>query len=394
MAILMKTEQLQALMAHEAPLSVTILMPVHRNGTDSTRQDHIRFKNLVRQAERASIEAGMKHQDARDRMESLLLLIDDPTFWRNVSDGLAVFSNGRRNFLYHVPLQLKEEVHVGRFFYLKPLMPVIHTGRHYHILAISKNGVTFYQATLYSIQPLILKDVPLNFKDAMKYYEFEKHTEFHSCSSAHTAGARQGTIYHGTTTAETFEREHLLEYCRKINEGVTAIIKNETVPLILAAAEPILSAYRAANTYHHLLDITLTGNPDGIAPPVLHEQSLPLVEPIFLQGECAAMGRYGRMVGSESANNDLKTILLAARDKKIDTLFVAIDEHKWGKFDLAGEKTEIHESRQPGDDDLLNLAAIYAFRGNAKVHAIPGKSIPGRVSAAAILRYAMPAMPQ
>jgi hypothetical protein len=47
----------------------------------------------------------------------------------------------------------------------------------------------------------------------------------------------------------------------------------------------------------------------------------------------------------------------------------------------------MHDTRQPGDEDLLNIAAIFAHRGDGKVYAIPKKQMPNGSPAVAALRF-------
>jgi hypothetical protein len=48
---------------------------------------------------------------------------------------------------------------------------------------------------------------------------------------------------------------------------------------------------------------------------------------------------------------------------------------------------EIHSERQPGDEDLLNVAAIHAMFNGAKVYAVESDEMPGGGPLAAVLRY-------
>lgn len=47
----------------------------------------------------------------------------------------------------------------------------------------------------------------------------------------------------------------------------------------------------------------------------------------------------------------------------------------------------MHETRQAGDEDLLNIAAIEVHRGSGKVYAISKKQMPKDAQAVAALRF-------
>lgn len=74
---------------------VSIFMPAHRAGAE-TQQDRIRLKNLLREAERQLVEAGLRTPDAAAIPEPGQALLAESDFWQHQSDGLAVFAHWRR----------------------------------------------------------------------------------------------------------------------------------------------------------------------------------------------------------------------------------------------------------------------------------------------------------
>jgi hypothetical protein len=78
------------LLKKERPVCVSILMPTHRAGAE-TRQDPIRFKNLLRQAQEKLTSAGLDKRAIQELLAPLEERIGDSTFWQHQSDGLAVF---------------------------------------------------------------------------------------------------------------------------------------------------------------------------------------------------------------------------------------------------------------------------------------------------------------
>jgi hypothetical protein len=82
--------------------------------------------------------------------------------------------------------------------------------------------------------------------------------------------------------------------------------------------------------------------------------------------------------------------LPAARHGRVDSLFVALGVQKWGKFDAATGGVDIHEERQPGDQDLLDLAAVQTFASAGNVYAVDPAQVPGgerHSPVAAVFRY-------
>ncbi len=52
-----------------------------------------------------------------------------------------------------------------------------------------------------------------------------------------------------------------------------------------------------------------------------------------------------------------------------------------------GQVPEIHDARMPGDEDLLDTAAVGAWRAGATVYVVPLADVPGETGVAAVFRY-------
>jgi hypothetical protein len=68
-------------------------------------------------------------------------------------------------------------------------------------------------------------------------------------------------------------------------------------------------------------------------------------------------------------------------------VFVALGEERWGRINVDSRRTEIHDQRQPGDEDLLDRLAIETLKTAGAVYAVPRSEIPGEAVAAAVMRY-------
>ncbi len=72
-------DELNALLTPSTGWCVSLYMPTHRTWED-TRQDPIRFKNLLRLAEERLIENGMRSVDVRTQLQPAQQLFDSRTF--------------------------------------------------------------------------------------------------------------------------------------------------------------------------------------------------------------------------------------------------------------------------------------------------------------------------
>ena len=60
---------------------------------------------------------------------------------------------------------------------------------------------------------------------------------------------------------------------------------------------------------------------------------------------------------------------------------------RWGTFDLIENEIQIHQDAQPGDEDLLDAAAIQTFLNGGKVYAVEPDKVPDQATIAAVFRY-------
>jgi hypothetical protein len=68
-------------------------------------------------------------------------------------------------------------------------------------------------------------------------------------------------------------------------------------------------------------------------------------------------------------------------------MFVVLGVQAWGSLDVQTTVAQVHEERKPGDDDLLDLAAVHTFLNRGSVYAVERDRVPSGGQVAAILRY-------
>jgi hypothetical protein len=159
------------------------------------------------------------------------------------------------------------------------------------------------------------------------------------------------------------------------------------VPLVLAGVDYLLSLYKEANTYPHLVDKGIEGNPEELSAEELHEHAWAIVHPLFSSAQKEAAARYRQLAGSEQASSDLKEVVPAAYHGRVDTLFAAVGLQQWGAFDPDTNAVHLHEEAEPGDEDLLDLAAVHTLLNKGTVYAVEPEKVPDEAPLAAVLRY-------
>jgi hypothetical protein len=80
-------------------------------------------------------------------------------------------------------------------------------------------------------------------------------------------------------------------------------------------------------------------------------------------------------------------VLAAAHQGRIAALFVPLGRRRWGRYRFDQLSLEEHELEQPGDDELLDLAASQTFLHAGTVYAVKPDDMPNREQLAAVYRF-------
>lgn len=96
---------------------------------------------------------------------------------------------------------------------------------------------------------------------------------------------------------------------------------------------------------------------------------------------------YQRLVHLGKATDDLRQSMAATFQGRIGTLLVAADCHLWGACAANGDISQVHDTQQAGDDDLLDVAAAQTLAHGGTVYALPSADMPSARPLAAGMRY-------
>ena len=381
---LLSTDELRALMERREGPCVSVFMPTHRRGAE-TQQDRIRFKNLLKQAEEGLTHNGLRVPNAKELLQPAQALVQDSLFWSHQSDGLAVFFSGEGARQYSLPFNFEELVVVADRFHLKPVLPLLSGDGRFYVLALSQNQVRLLQGTRYSVDELDLDGIPQSLEEALQLDTPEKLNQWHTRMRGGTG--KRASTFHGHGGASDDLKENLLHYLRQVDKGLHDLIGNEHAPLVLAGVEYLFPIYREANTYSHLLEEGIPGNPEGLTAQQLHGQAWNIIGPHFQKTQQGAVDQYIRLAGTGRTSKDLEVIVKEAYHGRVDVLFVAIGVQRWGSFDPDTDAVHWHDKAEPSDEDLLDFAAIQTLLNGGTVYAVDPANVPDDRHLAAIFRY-------
>ena len=388
MNILSRDDLRTLIRKHEGPC-VSVYMPTHRVGRE-VQQDPIRLKNLLGKAEDRVVAGGVRAPEARELLEPAEMLLHDGLFWQHQSDGLAIFISPEMFHHYRLPFDFEELVVVAGRFHIKPLLPLLSGDGKFYVLALSQNEVKLLQGTRYNVSEVDLEGVPESLAEALRYNDPEKRLQFHTGTRAPGGRGKRPAIFHGHGVASADDpKNYILQYFRQVAEGLRDLLGDEGAPLVLAGVDYLLPIYKEANSYPHLVDEGIEGNPEEMSADELHEPAWAIVQPLFLRAQKQAAAQYRQLAGadSEQASSDLKEVVPAAYHGRVETLFVAVGLQQWGTFDPATNVVQLHEEAEPGDEDLLDLVAAYTLLNRGTVYAVEPEKVPDNARLVAVFRY-------
>ncbi len=367
---LMTRDDIEALLVERQAPCVSIFMPTHRGGAEA---DPIRWRVQVDKAEKLLSARGMRTPAAKELLAPARQLLEDATFWNNQGDGLACFLSSRFLRLYRLPRTFADLVVVGKRFQITPLLSLF-TGARFYVLALSQNGVRLLQGTPQTVSEVDLKGVPRNLAEALLAHDSDEPLTFHSRPVGGIGS--WGAIFSGHGVGIDDEKDDLLRYFQKIDRGLHPILRQERAPLVLAAVPYFIPIYRKASAYPHLVERAIEGNPDHLSSQELHDRAWSLVRPAFQEGQYRAIAQYQQLAGTGRTASRLDEILSAASEGQVETLLLAQDQQRWGRFDPLTGQVEEHEPAEPDDEDLLNLAAFHTLTHGKTVYVLDQAQMP------------------
>jgi hypothetical protein len=389
---LLSLEELKTLVDQPKGLCISIYMPIQRAGVE-IQQNYPRLKNLKREAENKIVESGLSEGEALEFLQPIQQIIDsdDETFWQEYNgDGLAIFVASGAYHYYRLPLSFSELVVVTDHFHLKPLLPLLVGDEKYYVLALSQQDVRFLECTRYSVREIELEDVPKSVDEVLQYDETSKEGQRRMSTpkggtnnSFQHAGSFHGQ---GSPGQDKYQRD-VQQYFYAIDRGLQKYLQGKQSPLVLAGVEHLFPGYREANSYQHLVEEGVAGNPELLKPEELQAKAWEIVEPLFLQGQQDAIERYKELTGTGLISTDIKEVVPAAHYGRVDQLFVAVGVQEWGIFNVTNNIIDVHSEAELGDEDLLDSAAIQTILNGGTVYAVEPEKVPDDAKLAAVFRY-------
>lgn len=386
MTAMLTHRDLEDLLAARQEPCVSLYLPSHRHGRGA-EQDVTRILDLLRQAEDRLADLGMAADEARRMLAPVRQQVERPELLEGLEEGVALFAAPGFSRVVTTRLPFAERLEVGRRFLIAPLVVALPVDT-FHLLALSRNQVRLLLVGPAAAERLEPPGLPVSMEEALGYDQYESEVQVHS-AGPRGLGQQPGIVHgHGDDDSERLDQD-LLQYFRRVADALDELESppGDDVPLVLAAVEEYVPLFREASRHRFAL-VSLPGSPDRLADGELARLGRDLVTRWSRRRLDEALLRWSELGDRSRVSDDIAQIVAAAYQGRVDTLFLAPGPVRWGTFEPDLCRVSCHVEREPGDDDLVDLAVSRTLSQGGVVIPLPDPAlVPEGRPLAAILRY-------
>jgi len=365
------------LKAHEPPC-VSLYQPTHRANPDAL-QDPIRYKNLVRDAER-SLREKYSGREVRPLLEPFQALADDYHFWTHQRDGLAVLAAAGTLEVYRLQRPVKELVVVADSFHLKPLLRFVQSADRYQVLCLDRHKASLYEGNRDALDEADTGDMPATITAALgdQLTDPQRRIAYNAEPAVfHGQGGKRDEV--GADTERFFrviDREVLDRFSRPSG-----------LPLILVALPEYHAEFRRVSRNPFLQPDGVAKGPGSLTPEQLRAEVWRVVEPAYLARLARMTEDYRTAAARGLAASDLNDVARAAAAMRIGTLLVEADRVIPGRFDPTTGEVCPGRLADPEVDDVIDDLAEVVLRTGGEVVVVPAGRMPTDTGLAATFRH-------
>ena len=360
--------QLDRLLVNRDPASLSVY--VSTDPASANVGERIELRNLMAQGVDQLRDAGVAKRELAAIEEEVADLVDDGDFWRHQARSLAAFATPEGLTTFRLPNRLLGVVEAADRFYVKPLLRVQTFPQVAFVLALAQGSARLIEVEPdMPAGPVRVPDLPADIASAAG-----------KASVSDKAPVRRIQGREG-------QKVRMRIYARQIDQALRPLLNGLQVPLVLAATEPMATIYRSVNSYPHLTDATIAGNPETTTDAELAARAREVLDDLYAAQLGGVRDRFEVRANSGRGTSDVAEIARAATFGLIDTVMVDIDAAVPGTVDEASGAVNPAEAG-PDAYGILDEIARRVWLSDGRVLAVRAQDIPGGGPAAAILRYA------
>lgn len=371
--------KVSTLARYEGGPAVSLYMPLQTPSAKASpkHENMIRLKNLLRRIDEASSDYLEGHGEAQDRLEGLLQPLRDAyeagdRFWDPQAKGMAVFLAPGIAEVLALQVELSEEVVINDRFHLKPLISAHTMESRFYLLSLDMHNPRLYRGNGANLQEIRFVNGPPELPEILEDFSFERTLN---------KAPGTGSIYVGHAGGEENLSPHIVEFIRGVDAAVRETVGESELPVALAGTENVVGQYRHHSHLNNLLEEYVHGSPRSMSVRELHEKAWKIISKRQQKRVSKEVEAVAEALDSEQGVRELAGICRAAYEGRLQILLVAQDSEVHGSFDPEREVLDMTDS----GEDLLDLAAYYAWNRGTRVYALPQARIPGGRVAAGVV---------
>ncbi len=386
---LLTKDVLRELLTGNEPPCISLYQPTHRANPDAL-QDPIRYKNLVRDAER-SLREKYSGREVRPLLERFHALTDDYAFWAHQRDGLAVLGSAGTFEVFRFQRPVKELVVVADSFHIKPLLRVVQSADNYQVLCLDRHEARLFEGNRDALDEVDVGDMPSTIKAALG----EQLTDSHQGVGVYGKRAGTGALAHGGTASfpgfggkndeVDIDRDRFFQVIDR--EVLARFSRPSGLPLILAALPEYHAEFRRVSRNPFLQPGGVAKHPGSLTPEQLRSEVWQVVEPMYLARLARLTEDHGTAAARGLAASDLNHVAKAVAASRVGVLLVEADRVIPGRFDPTTGEVRPGRLADPEVGDVIDDLAEAVLRTGGEVVVVPAGRMPTDSGLAATLRH-------
>jgi len=352
----------------EAGPRAAISLYLETRPDSSGEAERIAYKNAVREALSQLDPADL--EDLAGLADELTILEDEEAddFWRYQARTLAVFATPSSLHTFRLPNRLTPAAVGGSRFLVRPLLRAVTFPQTAYVLALAQGSVRLLE----TLPEIDAREVRLPGMPA-------------DVASAVGKSSIRGRSPIRRVQGSEGQKLRMAQYARLVDGGLRGMLSGQSVPLVVAATEPLASIFRAHCSYPHLVPRSVASNPEGRGDGELVAAAREVLDGWYADQLEEQKARFVESTSQGRASSDVADVARFATRGAVESLFLDIDTALAGGVDERGEVTF---SEYEGASDVLDEIARRAWLSGARLFAIRKEDMPGGASVAATLRYA------
>lgn len=368
-------------------LRLSLYLPFAKSRREP-REDMILLRDLRREARAALGNHFASPFDTESLLSPIDSLLSEPASERLAGQGLALFVADGKSLALLLPYAPAASVQVDRLFRLQGILPQLFGRDRFYLLKLSQHDIRLWDCDGLDMRAIPLTGLHTDIRDTPHFGNAQRQVSLHTNSSGHHGLGHGDVARSGAGPGDGKDAKAEIEtFFRQIDHGIQARLPDPGLPMLLAGVDYLAPIFRRVNTYKHLAEAVLPGNPDSLGSPEdLHARANALMAERERAERNQAMGLFVENLARARTCSGYPDTVPCAVQGRLTHLFVENGRPGWGSYESENGRTALWDAYKDGAIDLANLACIHAYHGRARIYAFAPGELPGGAGIAGLYR--------